>query len=121
MTAPHTILVADDEPGIRNLVGDVLKTAGYRVVFACDGSEAVAVLKAEHVDLALIDIVMPKHDGVEAIRQIRRDHPHLRIVAMTGAGGSLLDTLQRLGAEACLAKPFSPEAVETLIAQLLSP
>jgi two-component system, OmpR family, response regulator len=81
------ILVVDDEPNIRDMLGDFLESHGYRVLRACDGQEALA-LAGQHVpDLLLIDLLLPGEHGLEVIRQIK-DSYFIPVLAMSGIYGS---------------------------------
>jgi len=82
----ETILVAEDEPAVRNLVSLVLREWGYRVIEAADGEDAVSQF-TDHkglVDLAILDVVMPKKNGKEAYRDLTRIKPELRALFMSG-------------------------------------
>jgi CheY-like chemotaxis protein len=103
-----SILVVDDEPGVRATLEEVLELDGHSVVIAADGREGCQVLeRTPSVGLVLIDLVMPNQEGIETIKQIRQTHPHVGIIAMSGAfGGQCLDVARYLGADATLAKPI---------------
>ena len=73
MTAPKTILCADDSLTALTMHQMILKSHGYRVVTAQDGFEAVTKAGIEHPDLILMDVVMPRMTGFEAVKQIRTD------------------------------------------------
>ncbi|MFA5811888.1 MAG: response regulator, partial [bacterium] len=69
------ILIVDDESSIRKALERFLSGANYEVVSAKDGEEAMAIVERETVDLALVDLVMPKIDGVELIHRMKRAQP----------------------------------------------
>jgi CheY-like chemotaxis protein len=69
---PKTVLIVDDEDGVRLTTSRALEMHGYRVVQACNGAEAIEVAQAEFPDLILMDLSMPKLDGFAAIHRIRR-------------------------------------------------
>ena len=69
----YTILIADDEPEIRTLLRLYLENENYQIIEAENGKQALELLKKEHVDLCLLDIMMPEMDGMEAARLFRRD------------------------------------------------
>ena len=79
------ILVVDDEPGLREYVRSVLEKEGHEVAEARDGNEALAACDKNPVDLALVDLIMPKKDGVRTIEELRARHPKTAIVVVTGA------------------------------------
>lgn len=103
-----TILIADDEAEIADLIELHLKKEGYDVLKAADGQEAVQAVQAHSVDLAILDIMMPKLDGYEVIRQIQERHqmPIIFVSAKT----SDLDKIAGLvrGADDYITKPFNP-------------
>lgn len=69
-----SILIADDEVEIAELIGIHLEKEGYHVVKATDGEEAVLIIQSQPIDLVILDIMMPKIDGYEVARQIRIKH-----------------------------------------------
>lgn len=103
-----TILIADDEPEIADLIELHLKKEGYDVLKAADGQEAVQAAQAHSIDLAILDIMMPKLDGYEVIRQIR-ERNHMPIIFLS-AKTSDLDKIAGLvrGADDYMTKPFNP-------------
>ncbi len=65
------ILVVDDEPGIRQTLGDILEDEGYRVTGAPDGESALDLLRANHYDVVLLDVWLPGMDGLEVLEQVK--------------------------------------------------
>jgi CheY-like chemotaxis protein len=110
MMKPQLIL-ADDDDGFRALLGDILMDAGYGVLKAANGNEALGHCEAQHVVAAVVDIIMPEKEGLETIFEMRRRFPNIKIVAMSGGGrgsaGTYLEMALKIGADAVLAKPFS--------------
>ena len=105
-----TVLVVDDEASVRGLFERVLTAAGFDVVLARDGAEALKKARGQRFDLLLTDLVMPEREGLEIIRILRKERPDLKVVAVSGAfGGAFLKAAQLLGADATLLKPVSPE------------
>ena len=103
-----TILVVDDEGSVRGFFQRVLAGAGFEVVVARDGAEALRKARERRFDLLLTDLVMPEQEGLEIIGILRKERPDLRIVAVSGAfGGTFLKTAQLLGAHTTLLKPVS--------------
>jgi len=107
-----SILVADDEPGIRDLLVEYLQNRGHTVAAAGSASEASRVLRTEPFDLVITDIVMPDGDGFELISALRASQPSTRVLAISGGGKFLhgpecLKMARGLGAHAVLMKPFT--------------
>jgi CheY-like chemotaxis protein len=102
------ILVVEDDPRVRDVLHQALAMAGYDVVATCDGEEALAAYSAARADLIITDLLMPRKDGVETIRGLRRQHPDARVIAVTGARGRFnrLTAARHLGAHHTLLKPF---------------
>jgi DNA-binding NtrC family response regulator len=117
-------LVIDDEPFIRSLLHTILTKAGHQVFEAADGSSAMRLLDAQPIDLVFCDLVMPGMNGLETIPRVRRVHPTVRIVAMSGGGHfggiDVLDSLLPPGAAVKMAKPFAIERVLAAAAEALA-
>lgn len=114
-----TILIADDEEAIADLLELHLQKEGYRCIKVADGLEAVRAIRTQPVDLAILDIMMPVMDGYEAARTIRESH-HLPLIFLS-AKSSDLDKITGLvtGADDYVTKPFNPmELVARVHAQL---
>lgn len=116
---PITILIADDEAEIVDLIELHLEKEGYHCVKVYNGLEAVDAVQKRSIDLAILDIMMPKLDGYEATRKIREKH-HMPIIFLS-AKSSDLDKITGLvrGADDYVTKPFNPmELVARVNAQL---
>ncbi|HAG43861.1 MAG TPA: VanR-FM family DNA-binding response regulator [Clostridium sp.] len=114
-----TILIADDDREIANLVAIHLEKEGYHIIKVSDGQEAVEVIQAQPIDLLILDIMMPKMDGYEVTRHIREKH-NMPIIFLS-AKTSDFDKVQGLviGADDYMTKPFTPiELVARVNAQL---
>lgn len=108
-----TVLIADDEPNIRRMVGALLGAEGYDVCDAANGSDAVAQATRGDVDVALIDLMMPGElDGIAVLKKIRERFPDMPVIMMSGRAG-LSDAVNatKLGAYNFLEKPLTPEGV----------
>ncbi|GLI40108.1 sigma-54 dependent transcriptional regulator [Geobacter hydrogenophilus] len=108
----ETILVVDDEQNIRTALAGILEDEGYRPVFAKDGLEALDMAKKENPDLVLLDIWMPRLDGLETLQALKEFHPLLTVVMMSGHG--TIETAvksTKLGAYDFIEKPLSLEKV----------
>ena len=114
------ILVADDEAIVRELARRILEPAGFQILEARDGAEAVSLLqRGAEIDLLLADLEMPNLSGEEMVQRIRQDHRDLKVLYVSGLVDRLLDERPVLWeGEAYLEKPFSPagllEAVNLL-------
>ena len=80
------VLVVDDQPAILSLVERILRPEGYAVLTAADGLEALKVVEEEFPDLVLMDIRMPRLDGIEALKRLTRTHPTIPVIMMSGSG-----------------------------------
>ena len=105
----ETILVADDEPVLLNLLVDLLQSRGYRVLTAGNGAEAVELYKkrCDEIDLVLLDVLMPKMDGLEALKEIKKIDPRAKILVISGyAQMDKIDSCLEAGALGFVKKPF---------------
>lgn len=104
------ILIIDDEPLVRTAVRMLLRRAGHEVEEAADGVAGIAAALAGTFDLVITDVIMPVRDGVEAIGELRRSRPGLKVIAMSGGGrqgnSERLDAALAAGAAAVIRKPF---------------
>ncbi len=103
-----TILIADDEKEIRDLLRLYLENEDYRIVEAADGMETMAVIKDKNPDLCLLDIMMPGKDGLSVLKEIRKESniPVIIISARTADAERILGL--DLGADDYIPKPFNP-------------
>lgn len=102
------ILVVDDEPSIVELIRVNLEDAGYEVMVALDGDEALSIFREQRFDLVVLDLMLPGKDGLEVCRQIRRES--LVPIIMLTAKANEIDRVLGLemGADDYVTKPFSP-------------
>jgi CheY-like chemotaxis protein len=119
-----TILVVDDEEGVRSLAASVLEEAGYTVELAGDGAEAIERLRelGDDVRLVLLDLTMPQLGGAEAAVELRQIQPDIPIIAMSGYGD--IEVMQQFSDAAVddfLPKPFTPDELSVKVRDLLSP
>ena len=116
------ILVVDDEIDISTILTLALRRAGYEVTTAADGLEAIAEIHRQAPDLILLDVMMPRADGLETLRRIREHGPsaHVPVIMLT-ARGALADKMQGFerGADDYVAKPFEPAEVLARVQVLL--
>jgi DNA-binding response OmpR family regulator len=118
MPNPSTILLVDDEDSIQTLLTYPLERDGYRVVQARDGEEALARFAAEEVDLVVLDVMLPKLDGLEVCKRLRGEST-VPIIMLT-ARGDEADRIVGLemGADDYVVKPFSPKEVAARVRAL---
>jgi DNA-binding response OmpR family regulator len=109
MAESRTICVVEDDPAIRRGLVDSLKFAGYTVLECADGDSARATLARAHVDLALLDVVLPGMDALDYLPELREIKPLLPVILVT-ARGAEEDRVRglRSGADDYVVKPFSP-------------
>lgn len=113
--APLTVLIAEDDADIVEILRLYLVGAGYRVLDAPDGAKALEILRAEHVSVALVDIMMPRMNGYDFIREARRFSraPIIIVSARSMAADKVLGL--DLGADGYITKPFDPMEVTAYI------
>ncbi|GAA0418275.1 response regulator transcription factor [Streptomyces luteireticuli] len=116
----RTVLVVEDDPGVRSTLDQLLRFEGYRVLMACDGLEALGLLERERPDMAVVDVVMPGLDGLGLCRMLRRRGDRLPVLVLT-ARHEIGDRVAGLdaGADDYLAKPFATEELFARIRALL--
>ena len=115
-----TILVVDDEQGMRELLTVLLEHQGYRVIAASDGAQALDLIAHQPPDLVISDVRMPKMDGIGLLTGIRENHPHLPVIMIT-AYASMDSTIQamRLGADDYITKPFRIDEIRLVVEKAL--
>ena len=105
-----SILIVDDEPSILQSLGGLLRDEGYAVITASNGYEALKRIETEAPDLVVLDIWMPGIDGIETLREIKKQHPFLPVVIITGHGNiETAVTAIKHGAFDMIEKPLSIE------------
>ena len=107
-----TVLVVDDSSSMRALLGVALRTAGFAVVEARDGRDALGKMTVGPVDLIVSDCIMPVMDGISFVRELKQ-HPDLQkipiIMLTTESQGAQIQEGRSLGVQAWIVKPFKPE------------
>ena len=104
------ILVVDDEPVVLNSCRKVLEDDGFDVCLVPSADEALKAIKDEDFDLLLVDVKMPKHDGIYLMQKVKEQWPDIPIIGMSGY--TTPDTITdgvKMGAAAFIAKPFTPD------------
>jgi len=114
------ILVIDDEPVILNSCRKVLEQDGFDVYLVPSADEALKAMKKEVFDLLLVDVKMPKHDGIYLMQKVKEKWPDVPIIVMSGYPTP--DTITdgaKMGADAFIAKPFTPDELLETIRQVI--
>jgi CheY-like chemotaxis protein len=123
VTPRRRLIVADDDNDFREMVCAVLENAGYEVLTATNGVEALRLCETQTIDAAVVDLVMPEKEGLETIFEMRRRFPQVKTIAISGGGlgpGDVyLEMARQLGAAAALAKPFGNAIILETIRRLL--
>jgi chemosensory pili system protein ChpA (sensor histidine kinase/response regulator) len=104
----RTVLVADDSDAVRRVAGGLLAQAGFHVLTAVDGVDALRVLREEHPDLVVLDLLMPRMTGFDVLRELRQDErvKDTPVLAISGVYKSnVLEFLHEIGAQGFLEKP----------------
>ncbi|HEX2585502.1 MAG TPA: response regulator [Steroidobacteraceae bacterium] len=119
---PSVILAVDDSASMRQMVRFTLESAGYEVVQAADGVEALDYAKAGNADLVLTDVNMPRMDGITLVRELRNLNNYKGIpilVLTTEAGQDTKMQGKQAGATGWIVKPFNPEQLLATIQRVL--
>ncbi len=118
----HTILAVDDSPSMRKMVSFTLSGAGYKVVEAVDGMDALEKVEAEHVDLVLADQNMPRLDGIGLTRRLR-EHPRFKntpiLILTTESSDQMKQAGRAAGATGWLVKPFDPNRLIEVLQKVI--
>ena len=115
------VLIADDASFMRQMIRDIIEPEGYEVVGeASDGMEVVEKFRKLRPDLVMMDIVMPKRSGIDAVRAIRSEDGNATIVMCSALGQETLvmEAIQA-GAKDFIVKPFKPDAVLSTLAKVV--
>jgi CheY-like chemotaxis protein len=124
LSAARTVLVVDDEAGVRQLLAVILEMEGHRVLQAASGADALAQVESEPVDLITLDVMMPGLDGWAVAEQLDAD-PRTAGIPRIMISGKPLDELRAAPgarrAAAVLTKPFDFAELSALVAELLAP
>lgn len=118
------ILIIDDEALVRQVIRDWLEPRGHEVIEAENGNVGLALFRENPAELVITDIVMPDKEGIETIRELRRDFPDAKIIAVSGGGqlmpgATCLTLAEGLGVQRTLAKPVNLMELSKTISELL--
>ena len=122
---PQRLLIIDDDQSVRVWLRRSLEREGYEVREAGEGGAALELLAAAPVDLVITDIVMPDQEGIALILALRKSHPQLPVIAISGGGrigmNNYLEIAKGCGAARVLAKPFKIAQLLPFVRELIGP
>ena len=119
-----TILIVDDSASLRQVVGIALRSAGYEVIEACDGVDALSKLQGSKIHLIVSDVNMPNMDGITLVKEVKKlaTHRFTPIIMLTTESQDEMKRKgQEAGAKAWVVKPFKPEQMLQAVEKLISP
>ena len=116
-----SILVVDDQIGVRRLLVETFRDQGFDVDVAANGYEALEKLKHKAPDLILLDMKMPGMNGLEVLRQIKQRYPDQAVIMMTAYGElEIVNEAINLGVKECITKPFDINQLRELAQRIIS-
>lgn len=119
-----TILIVDDSASLRQVVGIALKGAGYDIIEACDGKDALSKLNGTKIHLVISDVNMPNMDGITFLKELKK-LPNYKftpvIMLTTESQAEKKSEGQAAGAKAWVIKPFQPQTMLAAVAKLILP
>jgi CheY-like chemotaxis protein len=116
------VLIADDNAASRELLCEILERAGFKIIEATNGADALAKLESNTVDVVLLDIHMPVLDGFEVLRRIRQNSRFAPLPVAAVSASAMPGDEERaaeVGFDAYLAKPYAPATVIALVRKLI--
>lgn len=117
-----SILVIEDDPGMQEVLQEMLELDDYQVFIASDGLEGVEMYRNDPTQIVITDLVMPNKDGITVIQELKTEFPEVRIIAISG--GDNMDKFERAveaNANRIVAKPFDHMELLEAVAQLMDP
>ena len=106
------VLIVDDEPGVLDVLTDIVGSFGYDISTGINGAEALAIVRMTPPDVVLLDLTMPVMSGREALTHLRADHPSIPVVVVAAQVGAMLALhLKALGAFGYISKPFEVDEI----------
>jgi len=117
-----TVMIVDDSASLRQVVNMALRSAGYEVLEACDGRDALNKLTGQRIHLVISDVNMPNMDGITFVREMKKLEPYKFtpvIMLTTEAQEGKKQEGQSAGAKAWVVKPFQPQQMLSAVAKLI--
>jgi DNA-binding response OmpR family regulator len=119
------ILLIDDDDSVRGMLLQTLTHFGHTVIEARNGKEGLELFRDAKADLVITDIVMPEKEGIEVLMELRKKHPPVKVIAISGGGrqsmANYLHIAKHLGAAKVLGKPFSNGVLMAAVNEVLAP
>ena len=116
----NSILIVDDQDGIRLLLNEVFQSEGLTTYTASNGAEALQIFNEKQLDCVLLDVKMPGMDGIEILNEIRKTNEYIPVYMMTAYGEQdLIDSANKLNIEKFFTKPFNIFEVRDSVLNLL--
>ncbi len=118
-TSRGNILIVEDDAEVRSMLNDYLTFLGYKTDVAADGLEGLNKIKENRYDLVITDIAMPYVSGIGIISILKRDHPEIPVIAITGYGYHAEELAQEKNADFIMGKPFDVQKLKETVERLL--
>ncbi len=119
------VLILDDEEAMREVIRMVLEEDGHEVAEASNGVQGLEMFRERPSDVVVTDLIMPQKDGIETIRDLRREFPSVKIVALSGRGGIQINAnlarAKQVGADMTILKPCEPAEIRDAVRSLMEP
>lgn len=120
MDAVKKILIVDDEKFVTDTLEGFFHSKGYQIFKAEDGQACLDIIKSENLDLVLLDIKLPKVDGIEILKLLRRDYPLVRVIIMTAYDMEYKTVVDSIGCDAFFVKPLLIDELTVKVEELLT-
>lgn len=114
------ILVVDDDDGVRTTLSDLLRCKGYYICEASSGKDAIEMVKSEDFDIVILDLMMPKMNGIDTLRELKKIKPNMQVIMITAFGTveNAVDAIKK-GASDYISKPFKTNELLVTIKRVL--
>jgi len=121
MTESNKVVIVDDNEDITGVFSDILEIGGFDVVgIGHDGKEAISLYNKYRPDLIFLDVMMPVMNGVQALKEIRKENPKAKVIIVTADNSAeTIKELEKLNATAIIVKPFKIETVFETIKNII--